>query len=156
MEIIEQLYSLCNNIEYSRDIPNQAKKLAADNGFIVIVGGSDDLMYCYGAESYMTDYCEHGYGWDGETFESISDKKLQNEANQLGLKIWWCGKIFNRNEDVIAERSNYDQHKMGAFSYTVNSEIQHKEFTVLERGDTGEVYCTGIIVKLPESFQSFK
>lgn len=149
--MINELFKMCNGIEYTRDIPKDAEQYAKENGFIIIVGGSDDLMYCYGAKSYMTDYVEHGYGWDGNDLIDIDDKQLECEAKQIGLKIWWCGHISSKSPYYKLE--NYDMDKMGAFSYTVNDDIEFKNFTVFEDEKHNEVYCTGIIVKLPESFK---
>lgn len=145
---MNELFEMVNKIPYTREIPKESENYARENGFIVIVGGSDDLMYCYGADSYMTDYIEHSYGWDGETFDDIDDKQLQKEANQLGLEIFWCGK--NKSRQI----ENYDIDKQGAFSYKVNDGIEFKDFLVME--DDSEVYCTGIIIKLPEDFKSYK
>ena len=145
---IDKLYEMVNGILYSREIPKEAEEFAKENGFVVIVGGSDDLMYAYGAKSWLTEYCEHGYGWDGETFEDIDDKCLQKEANQLGLQIYWCG--LNRNMG----RRNYITDESGAFSYSVKEGIEFKEFLVYEdeNRNSDEVYCTGIIIELPKDF----
>jgi len=149
--ILEQIFELCNGIEYTRDIPKEAEKLAKDNGFVVIVGGSDDLMYCYGAESYMTLECEHDEAWRGcDLGNEASYKKLRKEAKQLGLKIFWCGKIYSTGEKL----ENYNTDLQGAFSYTVNPNIIHKHFKVFENSLKEDVYCTGIIIKLPENFKS--
>jgi len=147
--MINKLYEMVDGIEYRRDIPKEAEVFAKENGFVVIVGGSDDLMYAYGADSYLTDYCEHSYGWDGNSLEKISDKELQFEAKQLGLKIYWCGKIKGTNYT----KENYDVELSGAFSYSVKDGIEFKEFTVWEDDKKDEVYCTGIIIKLPEDFK---
>ena len=146
MKILNEIKEICNGIQYSRDIPEEAKKLAKENNIIVIVGGSDDLMYCYGADSYLANEREHSYGWDGDTLENISDKKLKKEAKQLGLKIWWCGTI----EDAGLEIENYDTDKSGAFSYSVNEDIKALDFLVMEDDD---VYCTGKIIQLPKDFK---
>ncbi len=148
MNALEKVKSICDGIEYSRDIPEEAKQIAKENNIVVIVGGSDDLMYCYGADCYLTDHVEHGYGWDGDTLKN-AHKKLRKEAKQLGLMIWWCGKIL---EDGL-KIEGYDTEKSGAFSYTVNEEIESLDFLVMEEGD---VYCTGKIVRLPEGFKSYK
>ena len=145
---IEEVYNLVNGIEYTRDIPEEAKQLAKENNIVVIVGGSDDLMYAYGTDCYLTDYEEHSYGWDGDTLEDISNEFLKNEAKQLGLKIYWCGKIIKGNYHL----DDYDTEKQGAFSYTVNSNIEFKDFTVYEEKDQKDVYCTGIIIQLPKDF----
>lgn len=147
MKILKEIKSICEGIQYSRDIPEEAKKIAEENGVIVIVGGSDDLMYCYGAKSYLTDYCEHSYGWDGCDLSKCSDKKLRKEAKQLGLKIWWCGAIENENLKI----EGYDSDESGAFSYSVKEGIEFLEFKVMEDED---VYCTGIIIQLPKDFKS--
>ena len=144
-QALEKIKSICDGIEYSRDVPNEAKEIAKENNIVIIVGGSDDLMYCYGAESYLTNYCEHSYGWDGDTLENISDKKLENEARQLGLKIWWCGVI----EDAYLRMPGYSTDKSGAFSYTVNENIESLDFKVMEEDS---VYCTGKIIQLPDNF----
>lgn len=145
-EILNKIKELCDGIEYTRHIPKEAEQLAKENGIIVIVGGSDDLMYCYGADSYLTDEQEHSYGWDGEDLSKIKgDKKLKNEAIQLGLKIWWCGEIESENLKL----ENYDTEKSGAFSYSVNENIKSLDFLVVEDGD---VYCTGKIIQLPDDF----
>ena len=150
MNVLEQIKSICDGIEYSRDIPFEAKKLAKENGIVVIVGGSDDLMYAYGAESFLTDYCEHSEGWDGcDLSKHASDIQLKEEAKQLGLKIFWCGKIHKTGEII----EDYDMDESGSFSYKVNEGIEHLDFKVME---DGEVYCTGIIIKLPEGFKSYK
>lgn len=152
-ENIEKCYELVNGIEYSREVSEEAEKFAKDNNLVIIVGGSDDLMYRYGANSYLTDYCEHSYGWDGDTLTNISDKELENEAKQLGLEIYWCGKIKNRYEEIIKSIPNYNTKKQGAFSYKVKDGINFKDFIVLENiNDKDDIYCTGIIIELPKDF----
>lgn len=150
-KMLENLFKLCDGIAYTRSIPKEAVKYAEDNGFIVIVGGSDDLMYAYGAKSYLTDVVEHGYGWDGSDLSDIDDERLEFEAKQLGLKILWCGEIDGK---VIIE--NYDHTKLGAFSYQVKEGVEFKNFTVFEDEKRDEVYCTGIIIKLPNYFKIWK
>lgn len=146
--ILKQIQELCNGIEYSRHIPKEAEQLAKENGIVVIVGGSDDLMYCYGSSCYLTDEVEHGVGWDGEDLTIYEhDPSLQSEAYQLGLKIWWEGEC---NEEI---KENYSVERSGAFSYSVNPEIEHLEFRVCENeNDFSDIYCTGIAIKLPENF----
>lgn len=146
MEILEKIKNICNGIEYSRSVPDDAIQLAKQNNIVIVVGGSDDLMYCFGAKSYLTDHCEHGYGWDGCDLQNISDEKLEKEAAQLGLKIWWCGEIIDSGLKI----ENYDTDKSGAFSYTVNENIKSLDFKVVE--DEDDVYCTGKIIQLPNSF----
>lgn len=149
--ILNKIQELCHGIEYSRHIPDEAEQLAKDNGIVVIVGGSDDLMYCYGAESYLTRHCEHGVGWDGEDLTIYEhDDNLRDEAKQLGLKIWWCGTIEESGE----EKPNYSTDESGAFSYSVNEDIEALEFSVCEnKNDFSDIYCTGIIIKLPDNFK---
>tara|TARA_R110002012_G_C11297468_1_gene572860 strand:- start:5 stop:460 length:456 start_codon:yes stop_codon:yes gene_type:complete len=148
MNKLEEIKAICEGIEYSRDVPNEAKELAKENNIVIIVGGSDDLMYCYGAECYLTDYCEHGYGWDGDTLKDISDKQLEKEAGQLGLMIWWCGEIV----DAGLKIENYDTDQNGAFSYSVKDGIEALDFKVVEYDN--DVYCTGKIIKLPDYFKN--
>lgn len=148
-DVLEEIRLICDGIEYSRDVPDEAKILAAENNIVIIVGGSDDLMYCYGAKCYMTDYIEHSEGWDGcDLPKHASEKKLRKEAKQLGLKIFWCGSIVKTDEKI----EDYDHDNKGAFSYTVNDNIQSLDFKVME--DDKDVYCTGKIIKLPENFKS--
>ena len=147
MDVLNQVKEICDGIEYSRDVPDEAKMLAKENNIVIVVGGSDDLMYCYGAKCYLTDHCEHSYGWDGDTLKDISDKKLKKEAKQLGLMIWWCGKI----KDGGLEIEGYNTDENGAFSYSVNDGIEVLDFKVMEED---EVYCTGKIIKLPDTFKS--
>ena len=145
MEKLEEIKAICEGIEYSRDIPEEAEKLAKDNNIIVIVGGSDDLMYCYGADSYLTKHCEHGNGWDGDDLTDTGSTEFDLEALQLGLKIWWCGK----NEGKGLKIEGYSITESGAFSYSVNENIKSLDFKVMEDDD---VYCTGKIIQLPENF----
>ena len=149
---IEEVFELVEGIEYTREIPKEAEKLAKENNIIVIVGGSDDLMYCYGAESYLSDYCEHSYGWDGDDLKDIEDKQLQDEAEQLGLEIYWCGRIISAKKSI----ENYNVETQGAFSYKVKDGINFKNFIVYENDKKDDVYCTGIIIELPENFKSKK
>lgn len=146
MEILNKIKELCDGIEYTRHIPKEAEQLAKENNIVVIVGGSDDLMYCYGADCYLTEEQEHSYGWDGEDLSKIKgDKNLKKEAQQLGLKIWWCGEIENQGLKI----EGYNTEKSGAFSYSVNENIQSLDFLVMEDED---VYCTGKIILLPDGF----
>jgi len=145
MEILEKIKNLCDGIEYSRDVPEEAKQLAKENNIVIIVGGSDDLMYCYGAKSYLTDKCEHGYGWDGDDLTDTGESELDLEALQLGLKIWWCGEIMETDQFI----EDYNTVESGAFSYTVNDDIKSLDFLVMEEKD---VYCTGKIIQLPDNF----
>ena len=147
MKILNELKEICSGIQYTRDVPEEAKNIAIENNIIIIVGGSDDLMYCYGAKSYLTDMQEHSYGWDGCDLTKIKgEKKLKKEAKQLGLKIWWCGFI----KDDHLKLEGYDSDKSGAFSYTVNENIKSLDFLVMEDED---IYCTGIIIQLPDNFK---
>ena len=150
--MLNKIKELCDGILYSRHIPDEAEALAKNNNIVVIVGGSDDLMYCYGAKSYLTDYCEHSAGWDGEDLTKSTDEKLQIEAEQLGLKIWWCGLIMDNNKNVLEKIENYNWDEKGSFSYSVNENIEHVHFKVME--NEKEPYCTGIIIELPEDFIS--
>lgn len=143
---LEEIKSICDGIKYTRDVPKEAEELAKENNIVIIVGGSDDLMYCYGADSYLTDYIEHGYGWDGDTLKDIGDKQLEKEAKQLGLMIYWCGEIQNSKYSI----ENYNLDEMGAFSYSVKDGIEALDFKVME--DDNDVYCTGKIIKLPDNF----
>ena len=148
MDILNKIKELCDGIGYNRHIPVEAEQLAKENNIVVIVGGSDDLMYCYGAECFLTDYCEHSEGWDGcDLPKNASDKRLRNEAGQLGLKIFWCGNISETGETL----KDYNVDKSGAFSYTVNDNIKALDFLVMEGED---VYCTGKIIQLPDDFKS--
>lgn len=148
MNKLQKIKNICQGIQYSRDIPKEAKELAKENNIVVIVGGSDDLMYCYGAKSYLTDYCEHIEGWNGcNLSKDASDEPLKKEAKQLGLKIFWCGTISETGETL----RDYNTDKSGAFSYTVNDNIKSLDFLVMENKD---VYCTGKIIQLPDGFET--
>jgi hypothetical protein len=150
-EMLKKVQELCDGINYNRDVPEEAKKLAKENNIVIIVGGSDDLMYCYGAESYLADCVEHSEGWDGcDLAKDACDKQLQEEAKQLGLKIWWCGEIINTGE----KREGHSINESGAFSYSVNDNIQSLDFKVME--ENGDVYCIGKVIQLPEDFKSYK
>ncbi len=144
---LQEIKNICEGIEYDRNVPGDAKKIAEENNIVIIVGGSDDLMYCYGAKSYLTDYCEHGYGWDGDTLKDIDDKQLEKEAEQLGLMIYWCGEIKYSKYSI----DNYSLDEMGAFSYSVKEGIESLDFKVMEDDD---VYCTGKIIQLPSDFET--
>ena len=150
MKPINEIYEIVNGIEYTRDVPDNAKRIAEQYEIIIIVGGSDDLMYCYGADCYLTNEEELSCGWDGEDLSKSSDECLKVESTQLGLKIFWCGKIESTGESI----PNYNIEKNGAFSYSVNKNIDAKDFTVFEDDKKDEVYCTGKIIKLPDNFIS--
>jgi len=156
MTITEEIAKICDGIKYREyDVPKEAKQLAKENNCIIVMGGSDDLMYCYGAECYLTDYEEHSIGWDGDTLIDIEDKQLENEAKQLGLRIYWCGKIEWNTKGYPKEElsiPNYNIKDNGGFFYKVNQNIEHSYFKVM---DENEVYCTGIVIKLPENFKKY-
>ena len=60
--MINKIYELCNNIAYTRSVPDEAIELAHKHGYIILVGGSDDLMYAFGADCWLTKHCEWNYG----------------------------------------------------------------------------------------------
>lgn len=152
MDNLKRLKEICNNIPYTRHIPKEAEQLAKENNIIIIVGGSDDLMYAYGAECYLTDMCEHGEGWDGcDLTKDASDIELLEESKQLGLKIFWCGEIDSTGEKI----KDYSIEEMGSFSYTVADNIKSLDFKVLEDRNSDEVYCTGKIIELPDGFKRY-
>lgn len=152
--MIDEIYRIVNETTMYRDIPDEAKALAREHGYIVIVAGSDDLMYCYGADCYMTRRIEHGGVYHGLDLSEHPDEKLRREASQLGLKVFWCGKLRTKDggEEAI---EGYSVKKYGGFSYIVGSDVESRNFSVLDDATSGgapEVYCTGIIVKLPGNF----
>ena len=149
-EALEKIRAICDGYEYDRTVPYEAVEIAEKNACVIVVGGSDDLMYVYGAECYMTWCEEHSYGWHGDTLEGEDvDPDLKSEASQIGLRIWWCGRISPGSVEI----PGYDTAKSGAFSYTVKEGIEYRDFKIMEDGD---VYCTGKVIKLPEGFQSAK
>ena len=137
---LETLQNMLSQVEYkSYTIPEEAKEFAKNNNLIIIMGISDDLMHCYGSDSYLTEHKEHNYGWDGDLLINISDKKLEAEAKQLGLEIYWCGAIFSEDGLKIKEINNYDTKAYGfGFSYKVNSNISYRNFPVYENLKTKE------------------
>ena len=149
MNEINKVYELLNNSYYRESVNPEAISIAMDNNLVILMGASDDLFEAYGAISYLTNYAEHGGVNDGSTLTNIEDKALENEAKQLGLKVYWCGEISESSDKLL----NYDWQKEGAFSFTVNDDIQFMNFTVLEERGSDEVYCTGIIFKLPKDFK---
>lgn len=154
---LEEINNLLKDSIYRKRLNDEAIELAKKYNCIIIIGGSDDLMYCYGAESYLSDYCEHSYGYDGNCLTNIEDKELEYEAKQLGLEIYWCGKIINNiNDKIIKEIKNYDTSKKGAFSYKVKENINFKDFLVYENYEDDDIFCTGIIIELPNNFVSLK
>ncbi len=152
MEVLEQIKALCDGIEYSRRVPKEAEELAKANNCIIIVGGSDDLMYCYGADCYLTDYIEHSC-WEGRDFTENDNTPATYEGRQLGLKAYWGGAI-----DDVPILEDYDTDEMGAFSYSVKEGVKALDFKVMERylDGTKEVYCTGKIIQLPDDFKPCK
>lgn len=147
MNKLEEIKAICDGIKYTRNVPFEAKQIAKQNGIIIIVGGSDYLMYCYGAECFLTNHAEHSYGWEGDTLKDIEDDELEKEADQLGLMIWWCGEI----EQDGLKIEGYNTEESGVFSYSVKEGIQALDFKVVEDGD---IYCTGKIIKLPDGFNN--
>ena len=152
MSVLDKLFEMLNLMKESRNISDEAKELARDNGYVVIIGGSDDLMYAYGAESWLTKYCEHSYGWGGDALVDIGDKLLEGEASQLGLEIFRYGRIMNwRTKELVKEDPTYSRD-FGTFTYKVKEGIEFKHFLVASYDDPSEMYCQGIIIKLPDDF----
>ncbi len=40
---LEEIKAICDEIEYSRNVPDEAKEIAKENNIIIVVGGSDDF-----------------------------------------------------------------------------------------------------------------
>jgi len=148
-QVLQKTKELLGEVVYRDSLSKEAIQYAKDNNLIIIIGGSDDLMYAYGADCYLTDYEEHDAGWEGEDLSFANNNKLRKEASQLGLKILWCGKI--QDKQII---ENYSIEESGAFNYLVNPDIESLDFIIYENyKEDGEVYGKGLIVKLPENFK---
>jgi hypothetical protein len=155
---MKTLQKMLYGIEYTRHIPQEAEDYAIKHNLIVIVPGSDDLFYAYGADCYLTQQVEFDC-WDGTDFED-ADNDLKNEVKKYNLKVLWCGRI----DDTIFIK-DYSILEKGAFSYQVD--VKHKHFPIMEEKNvilldnktvidngverelkSGDIYGTGIIFKV--------
>ena len=151
-QVLKKAKELLGEVVYRENLSKEVIQYAKDNNLIIIMGGSDDLMYVYGVDCYLTDYEEHDAGWDGEDLSLSENESLNKEASQLGLKILWCGKI--QDKQII---ENYSIEESGAFNYLVNDNINSLEFIIYENSkEDGEVYGKGLIVELPKNFEIAK
>ena len=118
-------------MNYSRTVNKGAIKIAKENNILIIVGYSDDLFYCYGADCSLVREVEHcypcGIDFNNETFAEFG-KFSTHEAKQLDL-------IYT--------------FKDGRFNFKVNEKLNFVTFDVCEYDKSCGI---GIAIELPNNF----
>ncbi len=155
--ILDKIQQLCDGLEYREDPCEEAQQLAKDNNCIIVIGASDDLMETYGVHCELTENRGRGeFGcFDGTDFSELQKyiddgdnyrdyRQLKKEIDSIGLKVFWYGEI----EGTGIKQENYNYEEMGCFCYTVKDGIEYRDFKVYE---DGKIYCTGKVIKMPES-----
>ena len=127
-----------------KELTADEKRLAKDNGLVVVYGASDDLMEIDGALDDEVD-C-----WEGGTFH----------VNRNGLVRWqddvengeYCENCpYFKAELATAMEITAVWHVNGNPCWTYKTDIPHEEFAVLySNGKPDTLYCIGIVFSLED------
>lgn len=112
-----------NGRAYLSEVTREDIELAKANRYVIVFGGSDDLMEVCGA-------IDDEFGcYNGHTFYfSLADKQIldfQKHSSDIPLIAQWCA--------------------TPEYAWTYDTTIPHETFVIV---DDGELYCKGIIFDL--------
>jgi len=129
---IHEFANMLNGREYRREITTVESMQAADLGFVVVFGASDDLIEFSGAIDDEADCYDGGiiyFSQNGLFEDCDSDCKYSMAAKELYKTI----------------EAIWDD---GEYSWTYKTDIPHATFEILEDGDK---YCKGIVFDIKEA-----
>lgn len=110
-----------NNCEYRTELTKEQKQRAAANDLVVVFGASDDLTEFRGAINDEQDNGELYFNELGDFFdEDTLSRSEKNELNKIHTKY---------------------------YPFSVQTDIPHSTFTVME---DGELYGTGIVFHISD------
>lgn len=125
---IKEFAKSIDGMEYDYpQFPKQVLETAKENGFVIVYGGSDDLMEFEGAMNEEIGCYEGGSAYVGRTV--ISDAPIC--VGDKEIKAIWCGGEQDGNGNEIA--------------WVYKTEIPHETFMIYE---DGEPYCRGIVFSM--------
>ena len=130
----EELATLLNNREYGHEVPDDMKRIAAENGLVIVFGASDDLCEFRGAIDDEVD------AFDGTTVPLNKDGIVFNECND-----YMCPYYVKKKEKaakIHAKWSDGDD-----ITWTFETDIPHATFNIYE---DGEIFCRGIVFSLDD------
>ena len=123
--------------KYGKELTEEERQLAKDNGLVVVYGASDDLMEIWGAVDEEAD-C-----FDGGTFH----------INRNGLIRWhddgdgdFCENCpYFKAELATAAEITAVWHDSGNPCWTYKTDIPHEEFAVYTDEEPDRLFCVGIV-----------
>ncbi|MGL6199878.1 MAG: hypothetical protein ACRC3H_13200 [Lachnospiraceae bacterium] len=124
---IKEFAKMLDGKEYGyKMFSDEELSIAAESGFVIVTGASDDLMEFEGA---MRD---EGSCFDGgKVYFDLSGVDQEGEKRSNCIEALWC------EEDGSGE----------VITWTYRTDIPHETFIVYEQGD---LYCRGIVFSLSD------
>ncbi len=128
----DELCTLLNGREYTKEINDEIKKKILHTGLVVVFGGSDDLMEFRGAIDDEVGCYDGGKAYlnsNGLLVNQCDDIDCPYFKDQLKramvIEALWCSEA-----DI---------------SWTYKTDIPHSTFEIME---DSEIYCRGIVFNL--------
>ncbi len=131
----ESIAAALNGREYTNEISYAERAQAKVEGFVILIGGSDDLACFHGAIEDEID-CVGG----GDIFV-LPNKVMTGEHH---CDCGYCGFL------AVKEKARKIEAVWGSedgYSWTYNTDITHSVFDIME---DGEKYCRGIVFHLSD------
>ena len=145
---LTKLAKALDNIEYPCHISKELIKQAKEDGIVIVFGSSDDLLEFRGVVNDENNV----YGIDVTLIDKegvlpIDENGCITDFDNL-TNIQDCASLVKRFEKSVAVTSYWqpDDDSNASWAYSVPEHIEWEPFNVME---DGELYCVGIVFKLP-------
>lgn len=127
-----------DGIEYPVRISKDIRDSAKVAGLLIVYGSSDDLIEFDGA--WMD---EAGCYEGGQV--TIDREGIIPDFGDVEHEVEAVTKWINRSKQSVAIEALWCEEE--GFSWTYKTEIPHKDFLVMEEGET---YCRGMVIALAD------
>jgi hypothetical protein len=134
----EELAKALNGTDLFEIVSEELKKAARDNNLVIIYGYSDDLLELEGAIRDEVD------AWQGVTVQ-LSKKGLSMPT----CKDPECCCNLQADPSARAVKASTNV-KDSEYFWTIETEIPHATFDILDKRDDEYKFCRGIVIDLKE------
>ena len=130
----EQFAEMIDSREYLSEMSNTERKIAKENGLVVVFGQSDDLMEFRGAIDGELDCYNGGTAYLDET--GLWENQCEDEDCPYAAR-----------EKTKCKTIRAVWHDGGGPCWTYETDIPHATFDVYE---DGEAWCVGIVFSMED------
>lgn len=137
----KELAAVLNGVEYGSEVSKELETKAAENGLVIVFGGSDDLCEFRGAIH------DEAYCYDGGDirFDEKGIFNLEEDEVEVLEKYGFLEQLYSKTKSFEAVFD--DDESEAVWVYEVP--FPHETFEVREDGD---LYCIGFVFDLKDVF----